>query len=248
MNNKDLIKKDFQRIRNLGFVECTRPKNKDGGIGNTYEDLLGVGENNLKEADYLGYEIKSKREFTSSYISLFSKSPSYPKKANSYLRETYGEIRDQNHPEKKKLYASVFGNRFSIIYQKYKMKLEVDKTKEKIYLHIFDLNDSLLEDVYWTFTEIRKASIKMKSLKLVLAETKTEEGKLKYHFNKAEIYENFLFENFIDSIENGVIMFDIRIGVYSSGKNYGKTHDHGSGFRIKRENFKNLYESFEEIE
>lgn len=42
-------------------------------------------------------------------------------------------------------------------------------------------------------------------------------------------------------------MFDIKIGVHNSGKNIGKTHDHGSGFRIKRSNFQNLYSNFIEI-
>ena len=36
-------------------------------------------------------------------------------------------------------------------------------------------------------------------------------------------------------------MIDIRIGSYKSGKNLGKTHDHGTGFRIKPEDLKNLY-------
>jgi hypothetical protein len=35
-------------------------------IGDTYDNLLGIRENNLKEADYLRYEIKSQRLFTSS--------------------------------------------------------------------------------------------------------------------------------------------------------------------------------------
>lgn len=247
MSNLKKIKEDFFTIRDLGFVDCTRNNNKDGGIGNTYEDLLGVTENNLKEADYLGYELKSKRQFNSSYISLFSKSPSHPAKANGYLRETYGEVRDENHAGKKKLYASVFGHRFSTVYEKYKMKLEVNYDDKRVYLRINDLNENLLDSVYWTFDALEKASKKMKSLMLVLAETKTENNHRKYHYNKAELYENFDFEKFLKNIENGGIMFDIRIGVHNSGKNIGKTHDHGSGFRVKRENFKNLYESYEEI-
>lgn len=247
MTKKDRLKEDFERIKSLGFVECTRPNNKDGGIGNTYEDLLGVKENNLKEADYLGYEIKSKRKFNDSYISLFSKSPTFPKRANSYLREEYGEFRDSNHPEKKKLYASIFGNRFSLVYNKYKMKLDVNYDDSRLYLCIFSLDGDELDRVYWSFEDLRKASIKMKSLKLVLAETKKNNGKTLFHFNNAELYENFCFEKFLKNVANGGIMFDIRIGVYNSGKNYGKTHDHGSGFRVKKENFKNLYENFEEI-
>jgi len=247
MNNLDQIKKDFLRIKKLGFVNCTRNNNTDGGIGNTYEDLLGIIENNKNEADYLGFELKSKRQFTASYVSLFSKSPSFPKKANTYLREMFGEIRDENHGDKKKLYASVFGHRYSTIYEKYKMKLDVNYEHKTLFLNIFDLNEKLLDSVYWTFESLEKASKKIKSLLLVLAENKTENNQRKYHYNEAEIYHNFDFEKFLKNIETGGIMFDIRIGVYNSGKNIGKTHDHGSGFRVKKENFKNLYETYEKI-
>jgi hypothetical protein len=37
-------------------------------------------------------------------------------------------------------------------------------------------------------------------------------------------------------------MFDIRIGVHNSGKNIGRTHDHGSGFRVKKENVSELFD------
>lgn len=247
MSNLDAIKKDFKRIKSLGYIETTRPNNKDGGIGNTYEGLLGVEENNLKEADYLGFEIKSKRKYNSSYISLFSKSPTFPKRGNTYLRETYGEVRDLNHPNKKKLYASVFGHRFSIVYEKYKMKLKIEHSEKRMYLIIFNLDEKQLDKVYWSFEDLEKSTKKMKDLMLVFAETKKEKNTVFYHYNNAEIYRGFSFSNFLKNIENGEIMFDLRIGVYNSGKNIGKTHDHGSGFRVKKDNFKNLYRSFEMI-
>ena len=243
--------------RNFTFPEVNQFDGEgkpDSGVLQRLESELGfrisgldAQENNLKEADYLGYELKSKRLFNSSYISLFSKSPSYPAKANSYLREKYGEVRDENYAGKKKLYASVFGHRHAVVYEKYKMKLELDYVAKKLYLRIFDLNDVLLDSVFWTFESLEKASRKMKSLLLVLADTKIENNQQKYHYNKAEIYEDFNFESFLKNIENGGIMFDIRIGVHNSGKNIGKTHDHGSGFRVKLQNFKNLYCSFEEL-
>ncbi|MGP4865376.1 MvaI/BcnI family restriction endonuclease [Psychrobacter sp. T6-5] len=37
-------------------------------------------------------------------------------------------------------------------------------------------------------------------------------------------------------------MYDVRIGAYKTGSKRGKTHDHGSGFRIKKENMSLLYE------
>ena len=40
-------------------------------------------------------------------------------------------------------------------------------------------------------------------------------------------------------------MLDIRIGVYKSGQYFGKTHDHGTGFRIKESDLECLYDIFE---
>ena len=57
----------------------------------------------------------------------------------------------------------------------------------------------------------------------------------------------FQVENAIKLIDEGVIMYDIRIGSYSSGRNYGKAHDHGSGFRILEKNIHLLYENHERV-
>ena len=91
----------FLQIKEKGFVPNTRPNNQDGGIGNTLEDLLGIQENNLTQADFKDIEIKSQRLFSGSYITLFSKAPTHPKRANNYLRETFGEVRQEEHSDKK---------------------------------------------------------------------------------------------------------------------------------------------------
>ena len=79
MESLNKVKFEFERIKNLGFVKSNRINNKDGGIGNTFEDYLGVSENNLRDPDFEGFEVKTQRQITSSYITLFSKSPSFPK-------------------------------------------------------------------------------------------------------------------------------------------------------------------------
>ena len=78
---------------------------------------------------------------------------------------------------------------------------------------------------------------------IVLAK-KLINGETYYHYQNAEIYLNFNFDKFLKSIENGKIMFDIRIGVHKTGKNFGKAHDHGSGFRVKKENISELYDDY----
>lgn len=232
---------EFNRIKSLGYIPDNRPNNKDGGIGNTFEDHLGVEENNLKDSDYEGYEVKTQRSMSKAMISMFSKSPSFPKKANSYLKDTYGEIRDPKFPLKK-LYASIYGHRTSLVYGSCNMKLEVDYKENKVFLIITDLENNILENnIYWTFDDLRKASKKMKNLIVVSAESKKIGDIRHYHYKNAKIYNDFNFDSFLEAIQNGSIQFDLRMGVYGSGKNYGKPHDHGSGFRIKRENFHQLF-------
>jgi hypothetical protein len=244
MVDKQLIISEFQRIKNLGFVKSNRPNNRDGGIGNTFEDYLGVQENNLREADFEGFEIKSKRQFNSSYLTLFSKSPTNPVGANGILKDKYGECRDPQFPQLKKLYASIFGHRESLVYNKHLMKLDVIHTQQILNLQIKDEFNNYYDEVHWTLDELKGASSKMKNLFVVFAEEKVIDGIRHYHYLNAEIYLNFNFDKFLKSIENGVIMFDIRIGVHKTGNNYGKPHDHGSGFRVKKENISELYDDF----
>jgi len=236
------IIKEFKKIKELGFVKSNRPNNRDGGIGNTFEDYLGVAENNFKLPDFESFEIKSKRELNTSYTSLFCKSPNYPKKANTILKERFGEFRNTDFTEHKILYASIFTHRKSLIYEKFNMQLVVDKLEQKLKLIVEDIKTGeSYNDVYWDFNKLERASSKIKSLFIVYAEEKLIDKTRYYHYNKAEIFLDFSFDKFLNALESGIIMFDIRIGVYNSGKYFGKAHDHGSGFRIKAKDILQLY-------
>ena len=238
---KEKVSNEFKRIKALGFIPSNRPNNKDGGIGNTFEDHLGVLENNLKDPDFEGFEVKTQRFLTSSYITLFSKSPSFPKGANAILKDKYGEVRDPDFPDLKKLYASIFGHRHSKVYDKFEMKLNVDENNQKIFLEIISNND-IDNEVYWTFDDLKKGINKLQKLFIVFADSKKIDDNLSFHYKEGHVFLNIDFNQFILMLKKGLIMFDIRMGVHKSGKNYGKPHDHGSGFRIKRENLKDLYQ------
>ena len=248
--NLKKITNEFKRIKNLGFLPNNRPNNKDGGIGNTFEDHLGVKENNLKDPDFKGFEVKSKRIFNESYLSLFSKSPTAPKGANRILKDRFGEERDLEFVGLKKLYASIFGNRWSLVYEKYNMKLVVDRDKELLKLVINDTKMNLLYDeVVWSWESIQKASSKINKLFVVYADSRKEGNLTHFHYKEAEIYLDFNFEKFLNQVENGGIMFDIRIGVHKTigSKSYGKPHDHGSGFRVKKEKIVELFDTYLDI-
>lgn len=55
-------------------------------------------------------------------------------------------------------------------------------------------------------------------------------------------------EKFLEMLDKGLIMFDIRMGSYKSGPKMGKPHDHGSAFRILEANISSLYAEKEVIE
>ena len=49
-----------------------------------------------------------------------------------------------------------------------------------------------------------------------------------FWFNEAWLLSGFDFDNFLNLLREGTILVDIRIGQYPDGR----THDHGTGFRI----------------
>lgn len=247
MTNEELIIKRFKEVKALGWVKSNRKNNT--GIGKTFEDYVGVVENNIDEPDLYGYEIKSHRTESNSYVTLFTKSPSFPKGANSILKEKYGS----NYEDKplKKLHTSMFANTFNTYDNRLSFKLINDKDNERIYIGIFTLVQKEIIDksVYYSYDDIRKIlKQKLKDLFYVSAKRKYENNNEYFYFSDAEIYSEPSFENFLQMLDNGDIMYDIRIGSYGSGKNYGKAHDHGSGFRIKEEKIKELYSKHKTIE
>ena len=240
------IEKEFNRIKGLGFIKSNRVHNT--GIGKTFEDYLGVKENNIKDADFDGFEVKSQRELSASYITLFTKSPSSPTGANAYLKDAFGRG-DAKFPHLKALHTSSFGDSWNTVHETYDMKLSVNRDCKNISLIIKEFSSELVlsDNIHWSFDDLRTGLNKMKSLFVVTAETEKRKDGEYFHYTKAKVYHNVLFDKFLELLEEGFIQFDIRIGVYKTGKAIGKPHDHGSAFRIKKENIHQIYEEVIEI-
>lgn len=241
MVSKEQIIKEFNRIKDLGYIKSRR--NSSTGIGKTFEDYLGVTENNDKLPDFAGFEVKSQRTLTSSFLTLFTKSPTGPKGANTYLRDTYGE-EYKEYVGLKKIHTSIFSDRFNTYRNQYAFKIKNESEKDRIILVIKSLSTQQVIDdkIYWSYEALEKALIqKLQALFYVTAKTRREKGIEYFHYNKAKIFLQPNFNNFLSLIDEGKLMIDIRIGSYKSGKKKGKTHDHGTGFRIKPADLNCLY-------
>jgi len=225
----------FNEIRNRGWIETKR--HGDQCLGNAFEDLIGKDEDNKSEADFYGIELKSHRTITKSMMSLFSKSPSYPKGVNTYLRETYGVV--ESDFGKKVLNTTISGFRENTHRGGHSFKAVVNRCEERIYLQIRDLstNKIIPEEIYWSFNVLKTAlEKKLSKIAILYGDEKDENGIHYVRYTSMIILEGLTFEKLLTCLENGELLIDIRIGVYSSGKNIGKTHDHGTAFRIHLEN------------
>lgn len=250
MENTEKFIKAFEYVRSLGRVKTNRTGNT--GIGKTLEDIIGVEENNLDAPDLHGYEIKSQRNLSSSYVTLFTKAPTYPKRVNNTLRLQYGSY-DEHFPDIKVLHTSVFASHWNSHKSGFSYKLSVENVKQQVCLKIKDAaDDSIVEEnIYWDFATLEKIfKDKLQNLAFIQAHNETINGEEYFSFEKCTLFHGVSLEKFLNQTIDGNIMFDIRIGAYKNinkPKTYGKTHDHGSGFRIRREKLSQLYEEVIEI-
>lgn len=237
------FKKDFLAIKKKGWVSSKRKH--DTGIGKTFEDLVGIYENNNKLADYEDIlEIKSKRKLSEAMITLFTMVPSSPKGVMRYIKDTYGEP-DPNFSNQNIVHSTMSHSKFNKFKNKWGFKLEIGKTKKKIFLRIKNLNTGKIEklDIFWTFESLKESlENKCKYIAYIGAKHEKEEGKPeRFHFVNATILSGLTFKKFLKFIEKDLILYDIRYGVYQSGPKKGQSHDHGPGFRIAKRNLSKVF-------
>ena len=229
------FKADFEKIKGKEFISLRRG---DTGIGKTFEEIMNIPENNSKIADYKGIlEIKSKREYSQSMLTLTTKSPSHPKKVNSLIREKYGRP-DTTFGDVKVVHTTIKATEFNSFDGRYGFKLEVDDLGRKIYVIIKDLQTNQIEpkNIYYSFDDLKDIiETKLQYIAFIDAKSQKMDGKEKFTFNSATLLYDLTLDKFIEGVKKGYILYDIRLGVYGKGcKSEGKSHDHGSGFRIKR--------------
>lgn len=103
-------------------------------------------------------------------------------------------------------------------------------------------SETEVENVFWDKAALRKAFEKKYKNKFVYAKAESRGSGENEEFYFVDAYEvsGFNYDAFIDLLEQGKIFIDLRIGQYPDGR----THDHGTGFRIRETDqyllFKNI--------
>lgn len=215
--------KRFSEIVAMGWIRTHRAG--PTGIGKTLEDLLGIQENNIDGPDFGVYELKSARLNSSSMLTLFTKTPQ-PARANSYLREKFGYSSRAYDNDEKVLHSTLTAARFVPIADTGR-SLKVVCSDDRISI----ASDTGVENVYWDKQGLRKAFEKKYRSELVYVKADSRGAGSNEEFRYIEAWEvsNFNYDAMISMLEEGKIFIDLRIGQYPDGR----THDHGTGFRIR---------------
>ncbi|MCL4557417.1 MAG: MvaI/BcnI family restriction endonuclease [Deltaproteobacteria bacterium] len=227
------LKEKLEAIKSMGFIKTHRAY--DTGVGKTLEDLLSIEENNIRLPDIGDIELKTKRITSDSMLTLATKAPR-PKGINRKLFEQYKYKDDEGYYN---LHSTVYGSKvnpqgFKMIYQNGKLFLENKRHIEAYW------DENIFEDVLVS---------KSNKILLAFAETKGEPKSSNeyFHFIEAYLLQGLNRDKFRNAIEKDYLKVDIRIGVYHSGKNKGKHHDHGTGFRMHKRDFLKLYDRYEQL-
>lgn len=237
---KELNKK-FSGIQRTGWIKST--KNGSSGVGITFESLIGVPNNDFEIPDFKGIEIKTKRQSSRSYTTLFNATPDGP-----HFHEVERLKNEYGYPHSKQkqfkvLNVSIFANKRKKIGINYYFKLDVNRQKQKLLLFIYDKRGNLIEnEVFWHFDTLKeKIYRKLKTLAFVNAQTKII-GNIEYFkYHKMTIYKLKNFDTFISLLEKGIIRVTFKINVILSGSKKGNICDHGTGFEIQENDLLHLY-------
>lgn len=228
---------EYSKIKKMGWIKTHRTG--PTGIGKTLEDLLGIPENNIDEPDFGDYELKACRIDSQSMLTMFTRAPQ-PAKANTYLREKYGYSSSVYKNNEKVLHCTLTAARFVPIANTGRsLKIVCDDKKISIASNIE------IENVFWDKNYLRVAFERKYKNKFVYAKAKSRGNGSREEFFFVEAYEvsGFSYDTFIYLLEKGKIFIDLRIGQYHDGR----THDHGTGFRIRESDQYLLFKTINRI-
>lgn len=224
----------FFEIKKMGWVESHRYN--DTGIGKTFEDLMGITENNKRKPDFENIEIKTQRFDSNSDVTLFSLNPTHGKNRDIY--NTYGVVGDTGYKE---FHTTLKSNKFNTYKNDKGFKLEIKSNANRIDIIYKDFNSGAEKRIAdYSFKNLKKNFNKINVLAFIKAKSKKEQGHEYFKYDELILYTNTSFDIFLNLAESKIV-FEFRLGVYKSGKRKGKYHDHGNAFRCNERYLSELY-------
>ena len=241
METIEKLEKKFMFIKKQGYIKALSEYKNSVGI--TLENALGSTGGDFNIPDFEDIEIKAVRGYYDAEFDLFNSAPDGKYiNATKWISENYG-YPDKDFKNVKVFKGNIFANSINRIGLRYRFKLDINRKEERIYLKIYDHEYKLINnDIFWDFDSLKEKLLrKDNKLAIFWYCKKNIEGSTYYYFYKMKYYELQSFEKFLDELENGTIFVTFKVGVNKSGKHIGEYTDHGTSFRISKENIRRIF-------
>lgn len=230
----ELLKR-FDVLSGKGYVGTSR--GGDTAVGHTFEHHMGVKENNLRQADYEGVELKAIRRSdfdreSPERTNLFLKEPIWIDGLSASERvSAYGYIDEDS---RKALYSCVSSKQNG-----HGLRLRVNHSERRVYL------DFKGKPVGHYPSEVLQQRLeeKLPDMFVGLASTKGSLVDETFFFHTAIFCSAPSPDEFVRLIEQGDVVLEIRMHITPSGS----CRNHGSAFRIKMNKWPELFGSVREV-
>lgn len=259
IKTKEQLIEEMRAISQKGWfksVKRIKDTRNDGAVGNTLEKLLGIPENNLPIANTNGWELKGQRLRTTSLVTLKHYDP-FPRSEfflPRILLPLYGwshKLAGKKYPKDETSFRSTTG---AMHFTNRGFKVVIDRQQKKIRF-VFDSSKADSDDPeiakwllsvktrvglgplnpepYWGFDDLQALmGAKVRNCFYVIADSKVEKGIEYFHYLHLLILSGYTFEKFLSCIERDIIKVDFDARTH---------HNHGTKFRIKQDEWKELY-------
>ena len=237
----NLLIREFERIKRKGWIKSI--SDNTSGVGRTFENELGIFENNFPYADYYNIELKCTTKKKFGYINLFSAEPNTKEtRLIEDIAKHYG-YPDKNFVDTNILNTSINSKVSSFISFKYKATIYIDEKNKYLKVLIEDYYGRVVDDRITWDTEYLKEKIadKCKIIALIKAEKRRFNDVLYIKYKELSVYELKDVKKIIKNIENGNIRITFKVSVNKKGIKKGKLHNHGTSFEININKIEELF-------
>ena len=150
---------------------------------------------------------------------------------------------DEALHDSKVLFLSVWKKEKFFVNDKYLVKLIIDEDFGVINIKVYEkYTEKFITEVVWLFEQIeQRINEKCKNLVFVDADKCIKNNKVFFRYNSLSFFELKSVDTFYNLIKNGTISITFNIGVYKSGKYFGKPYNHGINFCIREKDVELLY-------
>ncbi|HEY0502906.1 MAG TPA: MvaI/BcnI family restriction endonuclease [Lysobacter sp.] len=209
----------YDRISALGWIDTLR--RGDTGIGYTFEELVGIKENNDQNADFKGIEIKCKlkkqKGRAASKTNLFQLAPTWAKKSRGIDRLRAIGCADVSGKYSCYSQVTVAPNNLGLNLHVQVPPLDIDLLRHGAKLG------------HWTRARLwERLAMKHSRAAFIKAESRLHGGTVQYRYNEFVYCELPDIERFVDMVSARKIVFEFTMSEPSPGK----VRNHGYPWRI----------------